>query len=169
MCKVKVFAPMFVYTSFPLIFLCNTPIFRKKSFVILTQPQGLRVSLRKEYGWCSVFHSLQFDMQHDYFLSKRKFWPFDPTPAYATWPCYEKIEFWPLPHPLSPPKGPDPGLWTKFPFDRFHIYLTSVCKRNFSQNIDNWPSYCENLIFDLWPRQRGQGGRVKFYHCHAYL
>ena len=43
------------------------------------------------------------------------------------------IKFWPLPHPLSPPRGSDPGLRSKITFDMFHIYCTSVCMRNFSK------------------------------------
>ena len=37
--------------------------------------QGLRVCVRTEYLllWCSALHSLQFDMQHDYF-KKNVFW-----------------------------------------------------------------------------------------------
>ena len=53
-------------------------------------------------------------------------------------------------HPLSPPKGSDPGLRSKITFDIFDIYCTSVCRRNCSKNINNWLSYCEISLFYLW-------------------
>ena len=43
------------------------------------------------------------------------------------------IEFRPRPHPLSPPRGRDPGLQTKITFDMFLIYCTYCI-------------YCENSV-----------------------
>ena len=59
------------------------------------------------------------------------------------------------PAPLVHPTGSDPGLQTKIPFDRFHIYCCSVCMQNFSKNINNCLSYCKIKIFDLWPLRWG--------------
>ena len=79
----------------------------------------------------------------------------------------KKFNFGHLHCPLSLPRGRDPGFWTQILFDMFQIYCTSVCKRNFSINIDNLLSYCKIKTFDLWPCRRGHGGGVTFFH--AYL
>ena len=81
---------------------------------------------------------------------------------YATWPYSEKVEFWPLPHPLSPPRGSDPGLWSKIKFAMFHVYCTSVCMRNFSKKYWQLSELLWNL--NIWPLTppKGSGGGVKF-------
>ena len=38
-----------------------------------------------------------------------------------------------------------------------------------AKNINNCLSYCEIKIFDFWPLRWGQRGRVKLWHCQAYL
>ena len=95
-------------------------------------------------------------MQHDYFQKKNCFDLNDPTPGvvgvlmvkiFATMLLHasflqhghilKKVEFWPLPEPSSPPRGPDPGLELKSSLICFiSIVLLSVCKISV-KNIDN--------------------------------
>ena len=49
---------------------------KKKCFDPLTPPSGLRMCVRAEYmlAWCSMLHTILFDLQRDYF-SKNDFHP----------------------------------------------------------------------------------------------
>ena len=64
---------------------------------------------------------------------------------------WNKNQFWPRPHHLSPPTDSDQGLQTEIPLYMFHIDCCSVCMQNFSKNINNYLSYFEIKIFDFWP------------------
>ena len=88
------------------------------------------------------------------------------------------------PPPLNLPRGSDPGIQSNIRSDIFHIfccfwsvYIQSFVlpmyldwekmKNDFGNNIENWLSYCQIHVFDLWPCGRG----IYFYilHRHTYL
>ena len=127
-------------------------------------------------------------MQHDYF-QKKMFWPFDFTPRvkglsagkicaaillhvsfpliwYAAWPYCEKSLILASVPPLSPPKS--------FKLKSSLIFFistgipVSACKITV-KNIDNWLSYCEIEIFDLWAGLKGQRRWLNFWLSYAYL
>ena len=62
-----------------------------------------------------------------------------------------KVEFWPLPPPPKSTKGvesggggADSGLLTIIQLDRFHIYCTYVCMRNFSKKYGQLAEFLQN-------------------------
>ena len=67
---------------------------------------------------------------------------------YATWSCFEKVEFWP--HLLSPCRRWDTDLWLKIMLDMFHIYCTSVCMRNFHKKYKQLTELLRNSIWGQW-------------------
>ena len=75
--------------------ICNMTIFRKS--LILTSPLGT---------WVFCGQNICYHVAADVI----------PLIWYATWSYSEKVEFSPLPHPLSPPRGSDPGLLSKITF-----------------------------------------------------
>ena len=115
-------------------------------------------------------------------------WPFDPTPWvegvsvgkifatmllpassaliwYATWPY---SEFWPRPHPLSPPKGLGirPSNWN--PFGCVSYLLLLCLHAKFQQKILIIAlviAKFKYLTFD--PLGGVKGGGVKLWHCHS--
>ena len=68
------------------------------------------------------------------------------------------------PHPLNLPslRGSDPGIQSNIQSDIFHIYccFLSVSIQRFGNNIENWLSYCQINVFDLWPCLKIQVGGV---------
>ena len=58
---------------------------------------------------------------------------------YATWPKSKKIESGPLPHPLSSPRGSNPGRRSQTTFDMFHMYCTlSACEISVKILTTDW-------------------------------
>ena len=71
-CKGKIFAYMLWYVSFPLICYATWLLSEKKLFWPFDPIQGLRVHVRAKalLVCCPIFHSLEFDMQHDHILKR---------------------------------------------------------------------------------------------------
>ena len=79
---------------------------------------------------------------------------------YATWPYSEKVNFWPRPHPLSPPNRlwPRPSNWNPVWYVSYLLLLCLYAK--FQQKILTIALVIAkfNYIFDLWPIRWGQRG-----------
>ena len=50
------------------------------------------------------------------------FYSSSPLIWYATWLCFEKLKFWPLPTPLGWTPGHDPAVTTRIPFNMLYVY-----------------------------------------------
>ena len=75
------------------------------------------------------------------------------------------------PHPLNLPRGSDPGIQSNIQSDIFHIYccFLSVCIQSFGNNIENWLSYCQINVFDLWPCLKIQVGGVFIFTFYTVI
>ena len=75
------------------------------------------------------------------------------------------------PHPLNLPRGSDPGIQSNIQSDIFHIYwcFLSVCIQSFGNNIENWLSYCQINVFDLWPCLKIQVGGVLIFTFYTVI
>ena len=75
------------------------------------------------------------------------------------------------PHPLNLPRGSDPGIQSNIQSDIFHIYccFLPVCIQSFGNNIENWLSYCQINVFDLWPCLMIQVGGVFIFTFYTVI
>ena len=73
------------------------------------------------------------------------------------------------PHLLNLPRGSDPGIQSIIQGVRVYVrtYLFvffSFCIQSFGYYIENWLSYCQIYVFDLWPCLKIQVGGYLFLH-----
>ena len=75
------------------------------------------------------------------------------------------------PLPLNLPRGSDPGIQSNIQSDIFHIYccFLSVCIQSFGNNFENWLSYCQIYVFDLWSCLKIQVGGVFIFTFYTVI